>query len=217
MEIRGSTSFKDVSLRALRSELESFKNKPFFTEADEERINEIEALLRERGYLQAEQHRRVEDSPQFASFGYGATRDSSSPTGTRPMTRDEYYGRGQSSTAYRNRTPDTQEAIFARVIRTADPIAMAELRASNDTSMNIGTAADGGDLVPTAHFNDIIGRMRPQALHERLGVRMFQGTGTTMNVPVDNEADSGAFVATDEEGAFDRDAPAMSKVALTYV
>ena len=115
-------------------------------------------------------------------------------------------------------TPDTQEGIFCRYIRSqGDPGALRELRASNDTTMNITTAADGGDLVPTGHYQGIIERLRPQALYNILGVRMIPGVGTTVNVPIDNEADNGAFVSTSESSAFDRDAPAVSKIAMTLV
>lgn len=114
-------------------------------------------------------------------------------------------------------TPDTAEGVFCRFIRTGDPGAQRELRASNNTDMNITTAADGGDLVPTGHFNQIIAQLRPQSLPDLLGVRRIPGMGTTVNVPIDNEADNGAFVSTNESAAFDRDAPAVSKVAMTLV
>lgn len=122
------------------------------------------------------------------------------------------------------RTKDKVENIYCRWIRTGDEGARREWaaadreeRASNDTTMNITTAADGGDLVPVGHVNDIVARLRPQALYNTLGVRMIPGQGTTVNVPTDNEADDGAFVSTDESGDFDRDAPAMSKVPMTLV
>ena len=38
-----------------------------------------------------------------------------------------------------------------------------------------------------------------------------------MNVPVDDEADSGEFVATNESTIFDRDAPAVNQKAMTLV
>lgn len=123
----------------------------------------------------------------------------------------------QAPVYHRRPTAETAEAIFCRYVRSKDQGALAELRASNDTTMNITTAADGGDLVPTGHYNGIIERLRPQALYNLLGVRMIPGRGTTVNVPVDNEADSGAFVSTAESNAFDRDAPAITKVAMTLV
>ena len=123
------------------------------------------------------------------------------------------------------RTPDTSEGVFCRYLRSQDHGALRELRqateaeqrASNDTTMNITTAADGGDLVPVGHYRGIIERLRPQALYNQLGVRMIPGQGTTVNVPIDNEADSGEFVSTNESGEFDRDAPAVAKVAMTLV
>lgn len=121
---------------------------------------------------------------------------------------------------HNRRTPDTEEGIYCRWVRSGDAAAQRELmemRASNDTTMNLTTAADGGDLVPTGHYSQIIERLRPQALHEQLGVMMIPGNGLTVNVPIDNEADSGAFVSTAESSAFDRDAPAVSKVAMTLV
>jgi HK97 family phage major capsid protein len=53
-------------------------------------------------------------------------------------------------------------------------------------------------------------------LSAKLGVRMIPGTGTTVNVPLDNEAD-GEFVVTGEASGFDRDAPALSTVAMTLL
>ena len=118
------------------------------------------------------------------------------------------------------RTPDTEEGIYCRWVRSGDPGAqreLHELRASNNTDMNVTTAADGGDLVPTGHYNQIIERLRPQALHEQLGVRSIPGAGLTVNVPYDNETDSGEFVSTSESALFDRDAPAVAKKAMTLV
>ena len=90
------------------------------------------------------------------------------------------------------------------------------LKASNDTDMSIGTAADGGNAVPTPHHNQIIERRDQMALHSRLGVRPFGGTGTTLSVPIDNEAD-GEWVSTAEAGGFDRDAPEIDNKDLTLV
>ncbi len=121
---------------------------------------------------------------------------------------------------HRRRTPDTEEGIYCRWIRTGDQAAMREMheqRASNDTTMNVTTEADGGDLVPTGHYNQIIERLRPLSLPEQVGVMQIPGSGLTVNVPIDNEADSGEFVATNESAAFDRDAPAVNKVAMTLV
>lgn len=89
-----------------------------------------------------------------------------------------------------------------------------ELRASNDTDMNITTAADGGNAVPTGHYGQIIARRDEGMLATRLPLQRFQGEGTTVNVPVDAE-DDGEFVVTSEASSFDRDAPALGQVAMT--
>lgn len=91
-----------------------------------------------------------------------------------------------------------------------------EIRASNATDMNIGTAADGGDLVPVGFYNEIIAKRSEMSLPERLGVRKIPGVGTTVDVPYDNEAD-GEFVSTAETVAFDLDAPALAKRSMTLV
>ena len=117
---------------------------------------------------------------------------------------------------------DTEQRALAHYIRTADAGALNEARASNNTGMNIGTAADGGNAVPTGHFGQIIARRDEQMLAPRLGVRRIAGVGTTVNVPIDDEAD-GEFITKAEMGddnstyAFDRDAPALGTVAMTLV
>lgn len=86
--------------------------------------------------------------------------------------------------------------------------------ASNATDMNIGTAADGGNLVPTGFHNQIIAKRDETMLAARLPIMRVPGVGTTVDVPIDNEAD-GEFVATSEAATFDLDAPAVSKKSLT--
>lgn len=111
---------------------------------------------------------------------------------------------------------DNELRLWERWLRTGDEGAARELRASNDTDMNIGTAADGGYTVPTGHYNQIIARRDEMAIPMQVGVTRITGNGTTINVPVDAEAD-GEFVSTSEASAFDRDAPALGTVALTKV
>lgn len=88
--------------------------------------------------------------------------------------------------------------------------------ASNATDMNIGTAADGGDTVPTGFYNQIIARRDESMLAARLPIMRIPGVGTTVDVPYDNEAD-GEFVTKAEANAFDLDAPAVAKKSLTLV
>jgi HK97 family phage major capsid protein len=110
-------------------------------------------------------------------------------------------------------------------LRTGDMGAVSELRAgpneiairaSNNTDMNIGTAADGGYVDPTEMYRGVIAKRTELSLPERLGVRRIPGIGTTVNVPYDNETD-GEFVSTAEAGSFDQDAPAIGQAAMTLV
>lgn len=87
---------------------------------------------------------------------------------------------------------------------------------SNDTDMNIGTAADGGNAVPTGHYRGIIAKADESRLDIRLGVMPIPGIGTTVNVP-NETGNANIFVATNEAAAFDRDAPALGQVQMTLV
>jgi HK97 family phage major capsid protein len=117
---------------------------------------------------------------------------------------------------------DDESKALAYYIRTADAGALNEVRASNNTGMNVTTAADGGNAVPTGHFQGIIARRDEMMLRDKLGCMEIPGKGLTVNVPVDAEAD-GEFVTTSEMGddnttnVFDRDAPALGTVAMTLV
>jgi HK97 family phage major capsid protein len=125
----------------------------------------------------------------------------------------------------RGKRGETEISKVAAYFRNGDKEALRGLdlyAASNNTGMNITTAADGGNTVPTDHFNQIITRRDEQMLATKLGVRRFGGKGTTMNVPIDDEAD-GEFVTKSEMGddnttnVFDRDAPAIGTAAMTLV
>ena len=141
------------------------------------------------------------------------------------QTPDGIKGMNGKAPAYIRETGDTELKAWKAFYRDDDPSGIQHLRvgqheylikASNDTDMNIGTAADGGNAVPTGHYNGIITRMDEIALYRRLGVEVIPGAGTTVNVPIDNEAD-GEFVSTAETTAFDRDAPAIGQVSMTLV
>jgi len=102
-------------------------------------------------------------------------------------------------------------------LRTADLRPLMELRAaSNDTDMNITTAADGGYAVPTGHYQGIIAKRNEAALFGPLGVMPIPGKGTTVNVPIESGS-ANVFVSTDEVGTFDRDAPVLGTAAMTLV
>lgn len=102
------------------------------------------------------------------------------------------------------------------MVQSDGGIQIGAIKASNDTDMNITTAADGGDLVPTGHYQNIIARRNYGMLASQLGLMSIPGRGTTVNVPIDNEAD-GEFVSTSEVSGYDRDAPAVTKAAMTLV
>lgn len=112
--------------------------------------------------------------------------------------------------------PDDELRIYERWLRTGDTAIMNELRASNATDMNIGTPADGGYTVPTGLYNEIVAKRDEAAIPMAVGVRRITGRGTTIRVPLDNEAD-GEFVTVGEATEFDLDAPALSYVDLTKV
>lgn len=111
---------------------------------------------------------------------------------------------------------DTESRAFIHYLRTGDRSRELEQRASNDTDMNIGTAADGGVLVPTGLYQGIIAKRVEMELGPKLGVLDIPGKGTTVDVPVDNGT-TNEFVSTAETVAFDRDAPALNKKSLTLV
>jgi HK97 family phage major capsid protein len=95
---------------------------------------------------------------------------------------------------------------------------MAEQRV-NDTIINITTAADGGDLVPTGFVNKVAARLGEVRLAERLGVQRIPGSGTTVNHPYEN-ADPVAFTDTAEQDdahaqTYTRDAPVFGLKAFT--
>lgn len=114
------------------------------------------------------------------------------------------------------RTPDTPEAIYCRYLRTGDQGTATELRAYNNTDMNITTAADGEVAVPVGMIQNIVARRDEMALWQKLGVRRVPGKGTTVNYPIDNEADV-IFASEAESADIDQDAPALTEKAFTLV
>lgn len=113
-------------------------------------------------------------------------------------------------------TKDDPKEIFLRYLRTDDEGAKAELRAYNNTDMNVGTSADGGYAVPTGLVQDIVKRRDEMMLAPKLGVRRVPGKGTTVNYPIDGEADV-LFTSVAEANSIAQDAPAMGVKAFTLV
>lgn len=131
---------------------------------------------------------------------------------------DDFGGRNINTMGIDGGEEVEETRLFCNYLRTGEDNELqemqSELRASNDTTMNITTAGDGGNLVPTGHYNNIIARRDESALDIALGVMMIPGKGTAVDVPFDNE-DNGEFVSTAESGAYDRDAPAVGKKTMT--
>src|SRR5262245_15006422 len=82
--------------------------------------------------------------------------------------------------------------------------------------MTEGTPAQGGYAVPTGMYNQIIAKLREQALYPRIGVRQIPGKGLTVNVPIEGARD-GAFIATGENATTDRDSPILAQAPMTLV
>ena len=111
---------------------------------------------------------------------------------------------------------DNEQNAVWHYIRTGDGGGLREQRASNAVAMQVGTDAEGGYAVPTGHHDNIIARRDEDALAARLGIMPITGMGTTVNVPLDAEAD-GEFVVSAEEADHDLDSPALGTKAMTLV
>lgn len=88
-----------------------------------------------------------------------------------------------------------------------------------DSTMNITTAADGLNAVPTGFAGMVAARMSEVSLAERLGVRKVPGKGTTVDFPYEN-ADPNEFASTSEQNDahgnnYQRDAAVMGKKSFT--
>lgn len=186
-----------LELRAKRADL--FRQAKELTDRDDYTKDEVDALIAQADELAREIQQRERIDAEMAKLSQStgrAVKNAQSVSHNRlPLGMDE------------NRA-------FEHWVRTGDAGGIQELRASNATDMNIGTAADGGYAVPTDHYQGIIARRDEDALATQVGVQRFTGKGTTINVPIDDEAD-GEFVVTTEANEFDLDAPALNTVALT--
>ncbi len=123
-------------------------------------------------------------------------------------------------------TGDSEGKAYAAWIKSGDAGALrgakgysvdgreVEIKASNAVDMQFGTDAEGGHAVPQGHFDGIMARRDQSSLKTALGLTRVPGVGTVTHVPVDGEAD-GEFVATAEEGSYDKDTPTIGNVAFT--
>lgn len=153
-------------------------------------------------------------------------------------------GRQQAPSFNRTHLGDSEERAIAAWARTGDRGAVRdlltrddsdggresveirmpsrrELRAVVDSSMNVTTAGDGGNTVPTGFSGQIATRRNEVRLAERLGVRNVPGVGTTVNFPYES-ADPEVFATTSEQSDahgnnYERDALQFGSKAFTLV
>lgn len=111
---------------------------------------------------------------------------------------------------------DDENKAMAHYIRSGDDGGIRHMKASNNNPMGEGTPAQGGYAVPTGMLNQIIKKLREQALYTKIGVRQIPGKGLTVNVPIEGARD-GAFVATGEAATTDRDSPLLGQAPMTLV
>ena len=94
-----------------------------------------------------------------------------------------------------------------------------EIRAVVDSTMNITTAADGANIVPTGFVRDVAMRKAEKMLAPALGCRRVPGKGTTVNYPYE-DADPEVFGTTSEQSDahdqnYERDAGKTGLKAFT--
>lgn len=108
------------------------------------------------------------------------------------------------------------EANLVKAWATGNAGQDLELKASNATDMNIGTAADGGNLTQEGFYNQIIAKMQESDLVSSLPVMRLPGTETTVDIPTMG-GDYEEFVTTAEAATFDLDAPVVGQQQSTLV
>ena len=88
---------------------------------------------------------------------------------------------------------DDEVKAFAYFVRTGDKGA---IKASNDTDMNVGTPADGGDAVPTGHFQGIIARRDESMLAQRLASETFRAKARRLTFLLTTKATVSSYQRT---------------------
>lgn len=197
-ELRQLMAAKAEEARAIYEKAKT-ENRAVTTEEE----TRYKALIQEAKDAKAEAE-RLEELEGFTGV--------SKPQGATRTNGQFQNGRG-SGNGYA-KTPDTPEALYCRHLRTGDHGVLEELRAYNNTDMNVTTAADGEVIVPVGMVRDIMARRDESALFPKLGVTNVPGKGTTVNYPIDNEADV-EFLTEAESATIDQDAPALTEKAFT--
>jgi HK97 family phage major capsid protein/HK97 family phage prohead protease len=109
-----------------------------------------------------------------------------------------------------------EQRALGSYMRTGDPRALVQLRASNAVDMAEGAVATGGAAVPVGMHNRIIAKAGNYSLLEKLGLTKIPGKGKDVGVPA--ELASGTvnpFVKTNEKAAKDKDSPSLDKITMT--
>lgn len=109
---------------------------------------------------------------------------------------------------------DSEVKAYAHYIRSGDDSGIRHMKASSNLPMVEGTPAQGGYVVPTGMYNQIVAKLREGALYTKIGVRQIPGKGLTVNVPIEGARD-GAFVLTGEGATTDRDSPILGQAPMT--
>jgi HK97 family phage major capsid protein len=197
-ELRRQMAAKAEEARAI---YETAKTENRAVTGDEE--TRYKALIAEAKQLKAEAE-RLEELELVGGFTPGVAK----PMGNGQFANGRGSGNGFA------KTPDTPEGLYCRHLRTGDFGVLNELRAYNDTDMNVTTAADGETLVPVGMVSDIVAKRDEMWLGPKLGIMKVPGKGTTVNYPIDNEADV-LFLTEAESATIDQDSPAVSEKAFT--
>lgn len=159
-----------------------------------------------------EEHRRLSESATRAETLTRLAGDD----GENDESAGKDYSRRNVNTGG-NREAQEQRAL-GNYMRTGDPRALVQLRASNAVDMAEGAVATGGAAVPVGMHNRIIAKLGNYSLLDKLGLTKIPGKGKDVKVPV--ELASGTvnpFIATAEKAAKDKDSPSLDAITMSLV
>lgn len=105
-----------------------------------------------------------------------------------------FFRSGDSSSLKHLRSADEETGRVSLAIE----LPAVERRAVVDSTMNITTAADGGNVVPTGLASQVATRKNELMLAPRIGCRLIPGIGTTVGYPYES-ADPEVFATTSEQ------------------
>lgn len=186
------------------------------TEEEKARDDEIAAEIQELdGEIEREERRRAQERAAPAVL--------QTPRGDNEITAMAHFIRtGDAGAVAHLKEPD--ETGVNRVtlhVPTAYEWKNTPRAAVTDSTMNITTAEDGANIVPTGFVNRVAMRKNEIMLAEKLGCQRIPGKGTTVNHPVE-DADPEEFATTSEQSDahdqnYERDAGNTGLKAFTLV